>query len=187
MNWFDWMLAVIFVVSIVGGALSGMARMAVGLTATLAGIIFAARYFRPAGAFLRDYVGSPAIANAIGFAIVLVLFLILGALAGRTLAAAFRSVGIAWIDHLGGAAFGAARALLIAIAVVMVGLSLPRHTLPETIQQSRFAPYIAESAQVLASIAPPELKDAFTRNYEDVRRAWSEIWDSDSSETETLI
>jgi hypothetical protein len=29
---------------------------------------------------------------------------------------------------------------------------------------------------VLSSITPPEMKDAFSKNYEEVRRAWNEIW-----------
>jgi membrane protein required for colicin V production len=173
MNWLDVVFLAIFLWSIAAGAAKGLARVTVGLAATILGVLFASRWYAEAGGYLREYVSSPAVAQGLGFLLILVLFVAAGGLVSLTLSAVFRWAGVTWLDRLLGATFGLLRALLLAIAIVMIGMAFPKQTLPHAIERSRIAPYIAEAAAVLSAITPPELKDSFRANYDEVKRSWS--------------
>lgn len=174
MNWLDYVFLAIFIVSVVAGITRGFARVVIGLAATILGVLFAARFYGEAGAFLHGYVGSPSIANGAGFLLILIGFLLGGAILGKVLATIFKWAGVGWLDRLLGGAFGALRAVLICIAIVMIGMAFPRRTLPDAIIASRYAPYFVEMSRVLTAVTPQELKDAFARNYEEVKKVWTE-------------
>src|SRR5262245_17803398 len=106
MNWLDYIFIVVFVVSFAVGIARGLSRGVVGLIAAVAGILLACRWYSEAGMFIHEYVSSRAVANAIGFALIVILFLIFGGLLGLALAKAFKWVGIGWLDRLLGGAFG---------------------------------------------------------------------------------
>lgn len=175
MNWLDFVFIAILITSVIAGASRGLARVAIGLAATILGILFAARWYSEAGFFLRPYVSSPSVANGIGFILILLVFLVAGALIGMALAAIFKWVGLSWLDRFLGALFGVVRAALIAIAVVMIGMAFPRSTLPEAIIHSHIAPYVVDASRMLAAITPDEMKDAFYRNYGEVKKVWEEM------------
>lgn len=174
-NWLDFLFVAIFLVSTLLGAVKGLARVGIGLAAAVLGVLFASRWYADAGSFLREYVAARSVANAIGFALVLILFLVAGGLLAHVLAKLFRWAGVGWLDRLGGAVFGLLRALLISIAIVMAAMAFPRDTLPRSVVGSQIAPYIVESSRLLALLTPPELKDAFARNYAEVKRIWAEL------------
>ncbi len=175
MNWLDVVLATILLWSVVSGAAKGLARISIGLVATVLGVLFASRWYAEAGGFLREYVSSPMVANSLGFLLVLIFFIAAGGLVSLAVAAIFKWTGVTWIDRLLGAVFGLLRGLLIAMAIVMIGMAFPKDTMPQAIVRSRIAPYVSEAAAVLAAIAPAELKVSFRRNYDAVQRTWSRV------------
>jgi membrane protein required for colicin V production len=172
MNWLDFILLAILLSSTVSGAMKGMARVAIGLVATILGVLFAARWYTDAGMLFREYVSSPAIANAIGFLVILIAFTVAGAIIAAMLAAIFKWVGLSWLDRSLGAVFGLLRGLLVAVVLLMIALSFPRQTPHAALSGSRFAPYVIEAARVLAAVTPPELREAIRHNYEAVREIW---------------
>lgn len=177
MNWLDILLISIFVVSILAGAAYGLVRESVSLAAAILGIVFAARFYETAAQFPARWV-DPYWANVIGFFLVLFAFQIAGALVGRGVSLVLRTAGIGWVDRVAGAAFGGVRAVVLSIGLILVVTAFPRPPLPDAIIGSRLAPYFVEASYVLSSITPPELKDAFSRNYEEVKRAWDELWNN---------
>ncbi len=176
MNWLDWMLVVILVGSIFTGAARGLARESIELAATVFGVVFASRFYRQGAVLFASWIESESIRNIAGFVVVLLAFIIGGAVLSRAVSAVFRWAGIGFLDRLAGAAFGVLRAVLLAIALVMVLMAFPNRLVSQAMVESRFAPYVAEASSVLSSVTPPELKEAFARNYDDVKRAWSEVW-----------
>jgi uncharacterized membrane protein required for colicin V production len=86
--------------------------------------------------------------------------------------------GLSFFDHVLGAGFGAARAALIAIGLVMGVMAFSRgeHP-PDAIVESRLAPYVAEMARVVTAVAPHDLKAGFHRTHEQVKSAWSDAVD----------
>lgn len=175
MNWLDFTFLGIMVGAVISGFARGLARTVVGLAATVLGVVFATQWYSEVGMFLRDYLSTRALANATGFLIILFLFMIAGGVLGWMLAKAFKWVGVGWLDRALGGGFGVVQGALLCIALVMIGMAFPRTPLPHAIIQSRYAPYVTESAKVLAAITPDEIKDAFAKNYDEVKKIWSDV------------
>jgi membrane protein required for colicin V production len=176
MNWVDWALIGIFAVSICGGAAKGLVREAIGLAAAIIGIVAGARFYEGVAAFLSQWIASRQMANVLGFLTIVMGVLIVGGILGKVVGSVLRTAGIGWVDRLLGAGFGALRAIVLAIGLILIGMAFPRNEVPDAIVESRLAPYFVEASYVLSSITPPELKESFSRNYEEVKRAWDEMW-----------
>lgn len=185
MNWLDFLFIAILISSVIAGAMKGLARAAIGLGALVLGILFACRWYAEAGMFLRGYVSSKALANGIGFLLILLAFAIAGAIVSGILATIFKWVGLSWLDRILGAAFGVIRAAIIAVALVLVGTAFPQSGFPDAVAHSRYAPYVMDASKTLVAIAPDELKDAFYRNYEEVKKVWGDMMQRNKKFPET--
>lgn len=174
MNWLDIVLVVILVCSVIAGFRKGFARVSVGLVATLIGLILGLWFYGAAGAFLLPYVSYRGLANFIGFCLIFVGVLLAGSLVGWLLAKLLKWAGLGWLDRLMGAVLGVLRALLIGIGLVLALLSFAFKPPPQSVVQSRLAPYVIDAARVLVVIAPRELRDAFQSGYDHVKKVWNE-------------
>lgn len=186
-NWLDYLLAVVVAASVVAGFLKGFARTGIALAAAAAGLLCGIWFYGTAGAFLRPYVSSPAIANFIGFWIVFGLCVLAGALLGRLLAALLKWAGLSWFDRVLGTGFGLLRGLVIAVAIVLLLLAFPLEPPPRAVVESRWAPYLVGAARACASLAPRELHDAFQSSYEKVRELWKQALEKPKSLPKTEI
>jgi membrane protein required for colicin V production len=173
MNWLDIVLLLIVAASVFTSIRKGLAREVIGLVsvivAVLAGIWF---YGIPAG-ILMPYLSSRGLANFGGFFVVFCAMLGAGAIAGFVIGKFLRATGLSIFDRLLGAGFGLVRGTLIAVALIM-GLMAFSATdrPPDAIVNSRFAPYVADAARVMAALAPYELKEGFRKTYAQARSAW---------------
>jgi len=173
MNWLDILLLIILVGSIVTSFSTGLAREVVGLISMIAALVLAIWFYGTAGSLFLPYVSSPGIAHFIGFLLVFCGVLILGGLTGRLMGRLMRVAGLSFVDRLLGAGFGAVRGLLISIAMVMALLAFtPGKSPPNSVVQSRVAPYVIDAARVVSAVAPHELKDGFRKSYEQVKTIW---------------
>lgn len=69
-NWFDVLLVIVVAMSALAGLRSGLARVAIGLVATIAGLLFGFWCYRIVGAKLAPYLSSTALADILGFLII---------------------------------------------------------------------------------------------------------------------
>jgi uncharacterized membrane protein required for colicin V production len=77
------------------------------------------------------------------------------------------------IDHLLGAAFGVARGLLIAVALLTGIMAFAKDGKPPAaVDESRLAPYVSEGSRLFVALAPHELKEGFRRTYAEAKSAW---------------
>ena len=171
-SWLDSVLVVIFVISMISGYFKGFARIGIGAAATFFGILFAIAFYGVVGGYFQPYVSSPGIAHFLGFVAILIITSLAGSLLGRLTARVFKSVGLGWLDRLLGMGVGALRAMLVAIAIVMALVSFTPNPPARSVVESRFAPYVLDSARVLVSIAPRELRDGFFRSYGKIKENW---------------
>ncbi len=176
MNWLDIVLLLIVGLSVAAGCAKGFARVGVGFAAAILGLLAAIWFYGVAGAFLIPWVSSPKVANFIGFWLVLGGCMVAGGLLGRLLAAAFRWMGLTWLDRSLGAAFGLVRGLIPAIALVLAMVAFAPKPPPKAVVESRFAPYLIDAANFCADVAPRELKDGFREGFEKIQEAWSEAF-----------
>ncbi len=174
MNSIDIVLILIVALSTLGGLMSGFSRLAVGLAASIAGIILGFWFYGIVAGPLLPYVSRPAIANAIGFLVILGVATLAGALLGRMLAKVFKWVGLSWMDRLLGGVAGFARGAILAVALVTVILACVPGSPPRSIVDSKSMPYVLQASRVLAMAVPRELRDAFEQTESKIRGIWDE-------------
>jgi membrane protein required for colicin V production len=173
-NWLDMVLAIILAASVAAGFAKGLARTVVGFAACLIGLLGGLWFYGTAGSFLIPYVSSRGIANGIGFFLVFLGTMIVGGLLGRLLAMLFKWVGLSWLDRALGGVFGLVRGALVAAVVVMTLLAFTPTPPPGSVVRSRIAPYVMDTARVMAALAPRELRDGVRQGYEKVKQVWSD-------------
>ena len=174
MNWLDIVLLAIIALSAVAGFTRGLARIIVGIAAAAVALLLALWCYGSVGSLLISYVSHKSVAGFLGFVIVFGVVLLLGAVAGRLLAAVFKWVGLGWLDRLLGGAFGVVRGLLVAMAIVLVMMAFSIHPPPRSVAESRVAPYLVDAAAIVSWLAPKELYDGFRRSYDKTREVWEQ-------------
>ncbi len=153
MTAFDLMVIGVVGLSTVFAFWRGFVRVAVSLAAWVVAVVAALHYSSAVGAMLPEFGGSAVARSIAAFALILVGVLILGALAGWTLARLIRAIGLGFIDRIFGALLGIARgALIVVIGVLLAGLTaLPRQ---DWWQNSLFAPSLVTLALTLRPWLP---------------------------------
>jgi len=122
-------------------------------------------------------VSSTAAANFVGFFVVFFGVLFVGAVVSYVLGKFLRVTGLRFIDHLLGAGFGAVRGVLIAVALIMGIMAFSPNNRPESVVQSRTAPYVVDAARAVAAVAPHDLKESFRKTYAEVKTIWDKALD----------
>ena len=175
MNWLDIVLALILAASIAAGFHRGLSRQIIGLVSVVLALLLGIWFYGNVGYYLLPYASTRALANAGGFAVVFCGVLMLGALVSFVVGKFLKVTGLSIVDHLLGAAFGVLRGLVFAIAIIMGVMAFSRgEKPPETVVNSRLAPYVVDAARMFAAMAPHELKEGFRRTYAQVKAAWSD-------------
>lgn len=172
MNWFDILLLAILAASVFEGFRLGFARIVIGMAALLAGLLLAAWFYGAVASYLAPYIRSKPLAHVTAFFLILAGVQLLGALAGWICAKIFRWTGLGWLDRLLGLAAGVLKGAVAAVILVLVFSSFDVGPLRGALARSRFAPYLLDSAQVLVSLCPRELRDDFGEAYERLRESW---------------
>lgn len=173
MNWLDLLMAVLAAILVVQGIRQGFTRLAIGLVATLLGIVLASWTYGSAGAFLIPYLSSKALANIAGFLIVFIGVQLAGSLLAWGLGRLFKWTGLTVLDRLLGAAFGIVKATLVGIVIVMILTAFPLSPVPNSVKESISAPYLIEASHILVQLTPRELKDGFSSTYDKIKSIWS--------------
>lgn len=172
MNWLDFVFLIFLAIFAFQGLAQGFSRIAVGLVATIAGLLIASWcYDLPAG-LLMPYVSSRSVANVLGFVLIFILIQILGALAGLALSRIFKWTGLGWLDRLLGFAFGALKAVVVGIVLVLILTAFPIKPVPDSVAHSQVAPYLIDAAHAITYLAPRELRQSFRETYDRIRELW---------------
>jgi membrane protein required for colicin V production len=172
-NWLDFVLLAILLLSTVAAARKGFSREVIGLTAALLGLVLGMWFYGLAGSFLLPWVSSPRVADLLGFLLIVFGALLVGVLLSAIVNRFLRTVGLSFLDRLLGAAFGLARGLLIGMALLTAWMAFGPQADSKTVSQSmlhsRIAPYVLDASHLFVSIAPMELKSEFLRQYAQVK------------------
>jgi membrane protein required for colicin V production len=174
LNWIDLLLLLVIGFSVLAGLAAGFARVGVGFIAMIVGLFCGFWFYGIVADYVLDYVSSRAIASLIGFFVIFVGVLIVGAIVGRILAKFFKWVGLSWLDRLLGGAFGVVRGLVIAAGMVTVLLAFAPSPPPRSVVDSKLLPYVINVSEVFAALTPREIKESFYATQEKVKKVWSE-------------
>jgi len=173
MNWLDIVLVLIVGISIAASFRKGLSRELIGLVSVFVALLAGTWLYGLAGGWLQPYVSSRPVANFAGFFIVFFGVLVLGAVVSYAVGRALRVTGLSFFDHVLGAGFGLVRGTLIGVALILGIMAFSTGDRPpESVVQSRTAPYVVDAARLFASMAPHELKEGFRKSYTEVKSAW---------------
>jgi membrane protein required for colicin V production len=173
MNWLDALLLVIFGVSVLTSFRKGLSREVIGLVAVVVALIFGIWFYGTAGGLVLPYVSSPAVAHLVGFLIVFFGVMLLGSIVSHVVGRFLRVTGLSFVDHALGAVFGLVRGTLVSVALLMGIMAFsPGDQPPESVVNSRIAPYAVDAARFFVSMAPHELREGFGKTYAKVKAAW---------------
>ncbi len=168
MNWPDVVLIAVIAVYVIVGLWKGFARTAIGFVATIVAVMCALWFYGTTGFWLRPYIASKPLANAIGALLVFSAIAIVGAVFEWLASKFFRSAHLSWLDRILGGGFGLVRGALVATMLVLLFLTFAPKPLPGYVAQSACVLRFTAAAHVLAAGAPYEVRDGFRRACHDL-------------------
>ncbi|HTS30462.1 MAG TPA: CvpA family protein [Bryobacteraceae bacterium] len=173
MNGLDAVLLLVIAVSVLTSFRKGLSREVIGLVAVVAALILGIWFYGAAGTLVLPYVSSPAVANLAGFFLVFFGVILLGSIVSHVVGRFLRVTGLSFVDHVLGAAFGLVRGTLVAVALLMGIMAFsPGDRPPDSVVNSRIAPYAVEGARFFVAMAPYELREGYRKTYAQVKAAW---------------
>ena len=160
MNWLDYVIVGVILLSVVISLFRGFVREALALGVwVLAGWVGWA-FFRVLAQQLTPWIEVPSLRLAAALAILIIGVLLVGGLVTYLIGELVDRTGLSGTDRLLGTVFGAARGvLLVAVLVLMAGLT----PLPQDLwwQQSELIGYFEEAAIWLRELLPEDVAERF--------------------------
>lgn len=161
MSGFDWIIAAIFLISILVGILRGFIKEVLSLTSWILAFWLGNRFCQEAGEFLAGFINIPAEAFrvAAGFALVFIGTLFLFAIISYAISKLFMHGAIKGTDRVLGVVSGTLRAGAIVVAIILVarGLGLDNS---QWWAQSTLMPHFMPAANYVEPLLPKKLQSS---------------------------
>jgi membrane protein required for colicin V production len=173
LNWFDIVLILIMLWSALIGFRAGFARVVVGFIAAVCGLIAGFWFYRLAATKLMPWVKTVTAADILGFLIIFVGVLILGSCISALLSRLFNWIGLSWFNHFLGGIAGILRGAVVIAALADILIAFSPSPTPSFLVNSRVLPYTIQLSSWVISVAPRELRDAFTEQMDNLKQFWA--------------
>jgi membrane protein required for colicin V production len=168
MNWLDFVLLAIVVVTAIIGIVKGFVKQAIGLVAVIAGLVLASLYYEQTATVFVTFVKSRLLGNFLGFLLIFVTVLVAGALLGYIVTKAM--VGpLALVNRLFGGVFGFIKGVLICgiLVFALVSFEIAR----PAVEASVLAPACLGAIRAVITMIPRDLKAKFNSSYKEIRES----------------
>jgi membrane protein required for colicin V production len=164
----DWIILAGLLMATVGGLAQGFFRSFFGLAGLVVGYMIATWNYQYVGKIFLPLVRVEAVANAIGFLLIIVLVMLLGAVVGGFLEKTFRWAGLGCIDTLLGAVLGFIQGVVIVMVFVVVTLAF----FPGTawLEDAKIPPMFFEACHVSMNMSPKELNNQVQDTLKKLKR-----------------
>lgn len=120
MNWADWAIIGIFSLSCFIGLIRGFVRESLSLMIWISAVLVARLFGGQLETLLVDHIKTPSVRLMTAYAVLFLSILLLGAMVSYLIGALVRATGLSGTDRLLGMVFGAARAFIIIMAIVIL-------------------------------------------------------------------
>ncbi len=163
MNWLD----VVIILFLLGSALSayraGLIREVVTLVAVVVGVVAAGLLYDDLAQDVLVFINNEDVALAIAFLILFGAVYLLGQTTAFVLKRTASLLMLGWADHLGGAAFGLLKGLIVVEVLLILFAAYPQLDLDNAIDGSALAPAFLDHVPVLLRVLPGEFDDRVDR------------------------
>lgn len=168
MNWLDWVLLAIIVVTAVVGIVKGFVRQAIGLVAVVTGLVLAVVYYEQTAGVFETFVKNRLLSNFLGFLLIFFIVLIAGAILGHLITKAMKGP-LAFANRLFGAVFGLIKAVLICGILVFALFTF--QVAKPALETSVFAPVCLGVTRAAINMIPQDLRTKFNSSYKEIRES----------------
>lgn len=154
MNWLDIAIVGVILVSVLTAYSAGLIREVITLFAVIFGVIIAGALY---GKLARDvlvFIDNRDAAQAISFLVLFGSVYLFGQIMAYILKRSASLLMLGWADHLGGAAFGFVKALLVIQVLLIVFAGYPQLHLDTAVANSTLGHYFVDDYSVLLHILP---------------------------------
>lgn len=126
MNWADWTIVAILGISCLISLLRGFVREALSLISWLAASFVAIAFHERVADVFARWIDTPSIRTVLAYLALFIGTLLIGTLINTLIGSMLRASGLSGFDRVLGLAFGAARGLLIVLAlVILLPMAIP--------------------------------------------------------------
>lgn len=119
MNWADWAIVSILVLSALISIMRGFVKEALSLATWVAAVIVAMVFGERLAILLIDHIATPSVRELAAFAMLFVATLLVGAMVSYLIGALVRATGLSGTDRLLGMLFGLARGFVVVMALLI--------------------------------------------------------------------
>jgi len=120
LNWFDYCLLLIVLLSTIWGIYRGFLREVISVVTWVAAFFLALCFSSHLGAFFHQYIKTEFLSSMIAFILIFILVLLLGCLTNHLLGYLIKGTGLSIPNHLLGGVFGLARGFLIILLLTFL-------------------------------------------------------------------
>ncbi|HWW19981.1 MAG TPA: CvpA family protein [Steroidobacteraceae bacterium] len=151
MNWFDYLLIVVMVLSLIAGLMRGLLREAIGLITWVVAIWIAFHYAAQLEPYLGGLLANDSLRPWIARSLIFLVVLLIGTTLAAVISHFIRVSMFAGMDRLWGALFGIVRGMVVigAILILCHGTRLQTET---WYRASVLAPYGEHVANILRAL-----------------------------------
>jgi membrane protein required for colicin V production len=156
MNWVDWIIIAVIVLSAAQAASIGMFVEVFSLGGVIVGLLAGSWEYAKLAPWFLQFVKSQSTANLAAFLAIFFGIVLLAGVAGRIARWAVSKIGLGFVDRLLGGIFG----LIRGAAVVSVSLMALAAFVPDSrsVAESSFAPYFLLAARTATWVAPADIR-----------------------------
>ncbi|MBS1803278.1 MAG: CvpA family protein [Acidobacteria bacterium] len=151
----DWIIVVILAGSVLAGLARGFFRSVFSLAGLIAGVALASWNYWRIAAFLKKFIHSVEVADAVAFILIAGFVMVVAAILGYLFAKLFEKVGLGCLDRMAGALFGFAEGLVFITLCILVTVAF----FPQTtwLTEARLPRYFFGALHVSIQVTPSRL------------------------------
>ncbi|MBK1645378.1 colicin V production CvpA [Thiocapsa imhoffii] len=157
MNWLDFVIIGVVILSALVGLARGLIREVVSVGVWIAAIVVAWLFHAQVAELLVPYLSQGSVRLAIAFIVLILATLVLGAILGAMLSVVIEKTGLSGLDRLLGLGFGAARGVII-VAMAVFLMNYTPITQDAWWQESQLVSQFEHVAAWLIELVPPEIQ-----------------------------
>ena len=120
MNWADWVIIAILVVSSLISLKRGFVKEALSMANWVLAFIVAMTFGEQLSSLLVDHISTPSVRDMLSFAILFAATLIVGAMVNYLVSEVVRMTGLGGTDRLFGMIFGLVRGFIVVMAILLI-------------------------------------------------------------------
>jgi membrane protein required for colicin V production len=166
-NWLDYLLAAIILVTTILGIIRGLVKQVIGLAAVVAGLILASLYYKNVSGMFGSILHSELATHFLSFLLIFVIVLVAGSLLAWIVTKAMKGP-LALVNRVLGGAFGFLKSILIC-GILVFAMTTFKVGSP-ALRESALAPVCFALTRAVVNLIPQDLRAKFDSSYKEIRK-----------------